>query len=74
MQTTTHQARALTPDTRRALETLLGRALHEEETVTVTASNSEAALTGEKAPTSLPVWPGRVIGSLRRNDIYEDVR
>jgi len=28
----------------------------------------------QKKPLPLPKWPGRAIGSLRREDIYEDVR
>lgn len=27
----------------------------------------------ERAPVELPVWPGKVIGSLTRDEIYEDV-
>jgi hypothetical protein len=28
---------------------------------------------GERPPVELPVWPGKVIGSLTRDEIYEDV-
>jgi hypothetical protein len=75
MQTSTvHKARELSPDERRAVENLLGRRLEEEETVRVSAPAESNLPVSRNAKVEIPAWPGRAIGDLRREDIYEDVR
>jgi len=75
MQTSTvHKARELSPDQRKAVENLLGRTLEEEETVRVSAPAESTSPVSRNAKVELPSWPGRAIGDLRREDIYDDVR
>jgi 4'-phosphopantetheinyl transferase EntD len=39
----------------------------------VQALREQLAHDQQKAPRELPVWPGTVIGSLTREEIYDDV-
>jgi hypothetical protein len=56
------------------VENLLGRRLEEEETLRVSAPAESTAPVSRNAKVELPAWPGRVIGDLRREDIYDDVQ
>lgn len=42
--------------------------------VLVQGGGADAVPNEPKKTLTLPVWPGRVIGALRREDIYNDVR
>lgn len=59
----------LSQEERRAIERLLGRTLRDGEAVTVSALMDDTA---EKPRATLPKWPGRVVGSLSRRDLYDD--
>lgn len=75
MQTTTvHKARDLSSDERRAIEKLLGRQLQEDELVQVSAPVEEVGAKPNGGRASLPAWPGRAVGKLRREHIYDELR
>ena len=42
--------------------------------VLVQGDGAEAVPSQAKKTLTVPVWPGRVIGALRREDIYNDAR
>jgi hypothetical protein len=70
---TEHKAQELSPDARRAVENLLGRRLQDNEVVQISSSSERVAAAPNNGRSILPVWPGGVIGDLRREDIYDDV-
>ena len=75
MQTTiVHKARDLSPEERKTIENLLGRKVQEDEVVQVSSSAEKAIAAPQNGSASLPKWPGRNIGDLRREDLYDDVR
>lgn len=70
---TLHKACNLSPDERRIVESLLRRRLQDDEVVEVSSSAERMAAAPNNGRADLPAWPGRVIGDLRREDIYDDI-
>lgn len=72
---TVHTACEPPADQRSAIENLLGRPLQEDETVELNAPAAPGQPrqdTAKHVNATPPVWPGRVTGELRREDIYDD--